>query len=495
MRHTYTRPVWLVAATLTMVLSMFGAVAPSATAQDSTIPENAPVDIHSGSCEDFLTEPAYDGGALTNTTLGEVFEDDRFQAGILVDEQLGASGVDLNGDGALQPEEVVAPTGEEAPVGFAEADLESDVNTDDPYVVAVHSSPDQYETILACGSLSNAQEADGGRRVVRLQSVGDAQFFGYSVLGEDANSIATYLFQPGTPPADTAATAPTIAGHPVDIHTGTCTDWTTEPAFDVGDMLETNVAAPDEQDPGDMEGEVPAGAEELGPVFKLDNETEFGGDELLEDGGPLVVAVHQSAENYEELVACGTVLPIIEDDDLYVILQPVGESNQTGFLKISREAGETSGLLWNCEPLEPKAAEPTPTPAPTQTPTPEPSPTPTEEAVIVGTAVVTEVVQATEVVPAPTATALAEQGGGATVIEVGDESPGALTSQAGQTIVFNNTSDAERVFRVEDLDIEETMPAGEQVEIQLPDDAEAGTYTYQILEEDETIFEEELTVE
>jgi hypothetical protein len=494
MRPTYTRPVWLVVATFAMVLGMLGAVVPAATAQESTIPENAPVDIHSGSCEDFLTEPAYDGGAITPTTLGEVFEDDRFQSGILVDEQLGASGVDLNADDALQPEEVVAPTGEEAPVGFAEADLESDVNTGDPYVVAVHSSPDQYETVLACGSLTNAEEADG-RRVVRLQSVGDAQFFGYSVLEEDGASIATYLFQPGTPPAETAATAPTIEGHPVDIHTGTCTDWTTEPAFDVGDMLETNVAAPDEQEPGDMEGEVPAGAEELGPVFKIDNETEFGGDELIEDGGPLVVAVHQSAENYEELVACGTVLPIIEDDDLYVILQPVGESNQTGFLKISREGGEASGYLWSCEPLEPKPAEPTPTPAPTQTPTPEPSPTPTEEAVIVATAVVTEVVQATEVVPAPTATALAEQGGGAVVFELGEESAGALTSQAGETLIFNNTSDVERVFRVEDLEIEETIPAGEQVEVQLPDDAEAGTYTYQVLEGDETIFEHELTVE
>jgi hypothetical protein len=109
----------------------------------------------------------------------------------------------------------------------------------------------------------------------------------------------------------------------------------------------------------------------------------------------------------------------------------------------------------------------------------------------------TEVITVTEVVGAPTATALAEQAGEppAAIIDLGEEPAGPLTSAAGGTLTFTNPTDVERVFRVADLGIEEVIPAGGELEVALPEDAEAGDYTYEVLEGDEVIYEDALTVE
>jgi hypothetical protein len=264
-----------------------------------------------------------------------------------------------------------------------------------------------------------------------LQPVGDSQLFGYAVLEQDGQSITTYLFQPNleaaaqATPVETGQLAP--EGYPLGVHQGTCQDWTTEPVYDLGTMQKTNVAAEGEQDPGDVEAQIPQGAEALGDVYKVRTDTEFGANEIFESGQPHVMAVHENAaEGYTNLVACGQILQILDGDQVVVILQPVGDSGQTGFVRLGQDAGQATGLLWNCAPLPaatpeatptpmPELATPAPTVAPTPSPTAEPSPTatvaptPTEEAtaVIVETVVTTE----TEVVPAATATAEAESGG------------------------------------------------------------------------------------
>jgi hypothetical protein len=504
MNLLHPRRSWLTFAILALILSLFAAWAPVAIAQESLIPDGAPVDIHTGTCDDFLTEPAYDAGDITPTITDDVWDDERFQTGILVDEAAGISGVDRNGDNTLQPDEVIVLNLESAELGVAEGDLGEAIDTSEPSVVVVHAGPDQYETILACGGpVGNAEEVEGGRQLLTLEPVGDSQLFGYSVLEEDGQSMVTYLFQPNpeaaasATPVDTATTEP--AGFPVDIHSGTCGDWTTEPTFDLGDMQLTNVAAEGEQAPGDMEGEVPQGAESLGDIYKVQAEGEFSGNELLDEGS-WVVAVHESADNYTELIACGQVLPVYDGDDLLVILQPVGTGEQTGFVRLSSDGGEANGLLWNCTPIEPAAPEATPTPMPTLEPTPEPTEPPTEPATAVVEA--TEVVVETEVVEAPTATAMAEEGstpaaqgqeGSAT--DLGDGSSGTLTTQAGQVIMLGNPAEAERTFVVQDLGIEQVIAAGDQIEVQIPDDAEPGSYPYQILEGEETIFEGDLTIE
>jgi hypothetical protein len=311
----------------------------------------------------------------------------------------------------------------------------------------------------------------------------------------------------------------------VDVHSGTCTDWVTEPIHDLGDMQVTNVGAEGDQEAGDVSGDVPEAAAALGPVYQVNNtDTDLDGAQLLEDGGEYVIAVHQSPEDYESLVACGNVIDFTQSGTLIVPLQPVGENNLTGMALIGagglgEDVGNTADMggvgtagftayLWQCEPVEVAVEEaptvppsptatPTPTPEPSPTPTAEPSPTPTPEPSPTPeptpTEVPTTVIETTEEVLAPTATALAQQD--QMMVELGDESPGALTASVDQPLVISNTSDVERVFRIEELGIDEPIPAGEDLEIQFPDNTEAGDYDYQVLENDEPVFEDTLTIE
>ena len=410
MKASYTCRPWSVFAVVALLLSGLVAWVPATSAQDNLIPTGAPVDIHSGTCEDFLTEPTYEGGEITATTTDDVWDEEQLQAGILIDEAAGVSGVDLNGDQTLQPTEVVVLNGETAPVGKAEATFDEAVDTSQPIVVALHAGADTYETVLSCGALNTGRNLDGGGTLTVLQPQGDAQVFGYAVVAEDGQSLTAYLFQPNVDaatsatPVDAASAVP--EGYPVDVHPGTCEDWTTEPTFDIGIMQKTNVAAEGEQEPGDTSAEVPAEAQSLGDVYKVAGDTDLGAQDLFDDGEPYIVGVHESADNYETLIACGQIMQIMDGDQVIVILQPVGGSDQTGFVRMGQEAGEAKGFLWNCQPLPEGSPEATPV-----LPTPEPSPTPTVSPTPEGSAVIveTEVVTSTEVVPAATATALAQQ--------------------------------------------------------------------------------------
>lgn len=485
---------WLVLGTLAMILGLFGLAGPTAIAQDTLIPEGAPVGIHSGTCGDMLTEPAYEGGEIELTTAEALAENEAWGVGVFEDPEVGAFGVDLNDDDALTEDEVVGAIGDtDVPVGYAEADFgDTGVDESEPYVVAVHAAPDQYETIIACGSIADAVENDDGERFIPLQPTQDSQLFGYSVLGEDNTTLRTFLFQRGQMPQTPVGT-PAIVGYPIEVHEGTCQDWVTEPAYTIGDMVQTAVGAEGEQAAGEMEVEVPAEAEALGQVYKVDVETEFDGNELIEGDTPYIVGVHQDAgDNYGTLIACGQVLEILDDEQIYVFLQPVGTNDMTGFVSLNRDEGEVTGYLWSCQPLEPAAPEATPTPMPTQTP----APTPTEAAVVEATAVVTEVIVETEVVGAATATAIAQEGGANLItVEIGAESPGEVIVAAGEPVTVTNQSDVERVFAIPDLGIEEVIPAGGSVDVTVPADAEVGTYPYQVLENDEPVFEDNFTID
>ncbi len=252
--------------------------------------------------------------------------DETFMTGIFEDDQLQASGIDFNNDGQLQANEVITPDGVSAPMGYAQGDLGSDVNTDEPYVVVLHLSPEEYDTYIACGAIDGSESTDAGN-LIYLQGLNDSNFFGYAVL--DGATLNTYLFQPNTQPLQgTAGEQVSVAGHPVGIHSGTCPDFVAEPIYDIGDFMETNVYADGQQDAGDMEGDVPSEAQDFGPVYRLDGEgTDIEGDSILDAENPRVAVVHESAENYSSVVACGQILPVMDEDNVVVFLHPVGGSN------------------------------------------------------------------------------------------------------------------------------------------------------------------------
>jgi len=418
--HLRQRYLMIIASML--VFGLFGAVAAPVTVAQDELEQfsGAPVDIHSGSCEDPVLEPAYDGGTLGTDTLSGIEGDEFSTLGLLQDEAAGTLGVDLNRDGTLGEDEIIGGVQTDVPVAWADNQFDEAVDTEQQWSIVVHADPDAgYETFVACGNLSDVEPDDEGRLIVPLQAQGDYTAFGFSVLEEGGQALHTYLFQGAAAPTASPVSLAQAGGpYPVDIHEGTCTDWVTEPIYDLGDFKVTNVAAEGEQEPGDVEGQVPAGAADLGPVFKETAEGEFDGQQLLDDG-PFVVAVHQSAEDYTTLVACGAVLPILDGDRIMVPLQPVGENNLTGIATFNSGGGEFSGLLWQCEPIEavqeeaptpeptatptPVPPTPTPTPEPSPTPTPEPSPTPVPSVVVE----VTEVITETEVVSPDEATQIA----------------------------------------------------------------------------------------
>lgn len=486
-----------VVAALLLALMGSAATLSTTTAQESQIPVGAPIGIHSGTCSDFLAEPAYDGGEISETTTDEIWGDETFMTGIFEDDQLQASGVDFNNDGQLQEDEVITPNGVTAPMGIAEGDLGSDVNTDEPYVVVVHLSPEEYDTYIACGAVDGSESTDQGN-LIYLQGLNDSNFFGYSVL--DGATMTTYLFQPNTQPLEgTAAEQVSVPGHPVGIHSGTCPDFVAEPIYDIGDFMETNVYAEGDQEAGDMEGDVPSVATDFGPAYELAGEgTDLEEDSILDPENPRVAVVHESAENYGTVIACGQILPVMDEDNVVVFLHQVGGSNLTGYLEMPEDVSSAQGFLWTIEDFSmQEQTEATPpqagTPAPIETPAPS---TPTQEA----TAVITE----TEVVPAPTATAMAggtpEQTAAetpveVTEVEVGGEEAIAITAAPGQVVTVVNSAENERTVSLPDLGIEQVVGPGEMVELQIPDDAEAGEYGYQVLEGEENVLEGTLTIE
>lgn len=497
---TQQRPLFVtVVAALVIALMGSAATLTMSTAQESSIPVDAPVDIHSGTCEDFLAEPAYDGGQVAETTTDEIWGDETFMSGIFEDDQLEASGVDFNNDGQLQEDEVITPDGVSAPMGIAEGDLGSDVNMDEPYVVVVHASPDAYDTYIACGTIEGAESTDNGN-LVYLQGLDDTNLFGYSVL--DGATMNTYIFQPNTEPlaVTPAADQVDVAGHPVGIHSGTCPDFVAEPMYDIGDFHETNVYADGQQEAGDMEGDVPSAAQDLGPVYRLAGEgTELEGDSILDAENPRVAVVHESAENYSNIVACGQILPVMDEDNLVVFLHPVAGSNQAGYLEMPEDLSTAQGFLWWVEDFS-MATQPEATPIDAGTPAPISTPTATE------TEEATVVIEETVVVPAEEATAIVEgeqepteestpMPTEAVAVEIGGDEAVDVFASPGQTLLLSNQFESERTMIVSDLGIEQTLASGEEIEATVPEDAEPGEYTYQVLQGEEVVYEGTFSVQ
>ncbi len=74
-------------------------------------------------------------------------------------------------------------------------------------------------------------------------------------------------------------------------------------------------------------------------------------------------------------------------------------------------------------------------------------------------------------------------------VEIGGDEPVDVNTAPGQTLLLSNEFESERTFSVPDLGIEQTLGSGEQAETTVPDDAEAGQYTYQVTQDGETVYE------
>lgn len=390
-----------------------------ASASAQTAPEGAPVDIHSGTCEEPVQEPAFDVGQLQQTTF--TADNGNLDALALADADGNeAWGFDVNGDNVLQNEEILVRQGEETPGYFAQGELNGGIPEGEEYVVVIHESEENYFSYLACGAITG-QAAEDGNRIVRLEPLADSGLSGYSVISGDI--IDTYIFEPGQmPQAQAEEQADWL---PIDIHSGSCLDPLTEPAYDFGELkpipvtgAEGEVAirpggAPgdraflgddgtlNEADEGfvfeDVDGD---GMIEIGVDANLDgtlNEDEILGTDANQDNmltgdeitqqlepaegalaqtqawkediqvdasgaqllseGPYVVLVHESEENYANYVACGEISGFAEEGELVVPLRPVGDNDYFGVALIEIDSAEYAGYLFQPIQVEEAAAQ------------------------------------------------------------------------------------------------------------------------------------------
>lgn len=409
--NTLKRHLAVTVASLALLIGPLAFIAAPAAAQGLDSLAGAPVDLHEGTCDNYLSEPAYDGGDVETAAIDDILAEDEFlDDDLFEDDELGAWYVDLDDDEILDDDEYVGLVDDQPMVAVAETEFGDDVDFAAQYMIALHAGADQYDTILACGDIPAGEIDEAGPTVVNLDPVGDSGIFGFSVIEDDGGAIHTYLFERGAVPVSTPAPVVTgPEGLPVGIHRGTCTDWTTEPAYDVGVMELTTVAAPGEQqagmlddgvlddtdegflrediddddifeigvdvdadaeldeieilgedvdDDGILDDEELVGADTafpgaFGPVYTVDTDTQFTAEELI-DEGPYVIGVHKSAEAYDTLVACGPVLPIIEDGNVLVPMHAVdaADTRYAGIFLIEQDDEELAGYIWSDETVE-----------------------------------------------------------------------------------------------------------------------------------------------
>jgi hypothetical protein len=241
--NAFTRPLGAIAISGALLLGAGTALARESTpAADQIDLTSAPVDMHEGTCANPTLDPWDEIGRLQRQRFAdapalddEVVDDDvdlDVDTGLLTEdldddgilddgEDLNENdvldvGIDVDDDGILDEEEIVAE-GEVAIAvinlptvwttnGVIDAPFEPIFNQ--PNVIAVHQSSDQYETIVACGNVGGiVPDDDDGifeetDVVVGLSAMNDSGLRGYAVFtydtiifGEDQTVVDVYLFE------------------------------------------------------------------------------------------------------------------------------------------------------------------------------------------------------------------------------------------------------------------------------------------------------------
>lgn len=182
-----SRSIAIVAMAIVTMLS-FGAATSFAQATPTPPPAGAPttpqsgqgvpypVAMHAGTCEAPTPEPEVN---LENTTVA--------------------------GAGAEEGEIIGQNPGPPALVSVSAVDLPLADLGASPRIIAVHTSPDEFGTLVACGTIAGTLV--DGQMVIALQPVQDSGVSGVALLSEDdgQTNIVVYLSSPDAVPATPAA--------------------------------------------------------------------------------------------------------------------------------------------------------------------------------------------------------------------------------------------------------------------------------------------------
>lgn len=171
---------------------------------------------------------------------------------------------------------------------------------------------------------------------MRRQWFGTAMITLALLLGLAAGASTVAAQDAATPEDDL------VASHPAHIFSGTCDDLgeiaypldnaTTEPI----EIEATPPGTPEPVDQG-LPGDVVARG--------VTAEVEVTLEELVD--GEYAVVVHESEENMDNHIVCGTIDGEIEDDSLSILLEEVEESGYTGQATMTSHGDGTIGLTIN----------------------------------------------------------------------------------------------------------------------------------------------------
>lgn len=143
-------------------------------------------------------------------------------------------------------------------------------------------------------------------------------FMGGAALAQDASPMST----PVGPPE----------GYPVAVHEGTCDSMTSQPNYEIDNAVGFGA---DDSD-ADTIGEGPAVPVVLSASGTIDSSL----DDLGNNGN--AIAVHQSKDEYDKIVACGNIAGIKHDGKVVVALNSVDEGTVVGIAILD---SDTSGIL------------------------------------------------------------------------------------------------------------------------------------------------------
>ncbi len=169
-----------------------------------------------------------------------------------------------------------------------------------------------------------------------------------------------------------------VTPHPAAIHQGTCTQPVAEPAYDLG-----NVGPPTQEGgqpfaPQDIRGQITGSA----LLTATNPQLGFNLNDFLGAGQPAVILIHESAQNYSTILACGEIGGPVIDGTLTVGIRPLNNSGFAGIAELDSDGDNTAATIWVVPEVQslsggqqatpPAQGSPTPgaTFAPTTTPTP-----------------------------------------------------------------------------------------------------------------------------
>ncbi len=179
---------------------------------------------------------------------------------------------------------------------------------------------------------------------------------------------------------DQATPAPMVipvTPHPAAIHQGTCTQPVAEPAYDFGNVGPPTNEGGQPFGPQDIRGQI------TGPALLTSTaQMAFNLDDFLGAGQPAVVLIHESSQNFANILACGEIGGPVIDGTLTVGIRPLNNSGFAGIAEFDSDGDNTNGTIWMIPEVQSlsggqqatPAAQGSPTPgatfAPTATPTP-----------------------------------------------------------------------------------------------------------------------------